>query len=188
MTIRWIVPALVAILAVAVAVLHETLSRGQNAVDDAWNGVETQLTRRRDMVPRLLAVLRYFAGHECSLFEEAQEACARSLGIDGDVAARGRAENALSAALGGLFAMAGTCPALTDDAGFLRLRHELVAVEDAIQAAGYAYNEAARAQNTRLGRFPGKLVGGLFHFGPVASFPLAHPMAQTLPDTASPLG
>ena len=79
--------AAVVVFAVIVA-LYNALVRGKNMVEEAWSSIDVQLKRRHDLVPNLVSAVRQYASHEKNLFEEVSAARARSLSVQGDVAAQ----------------------------------------------------------------------------------------------------
>jgi LemA protein len=185
MTILWIVSGGFVILIVAVAALYNGLVRGKKAVDEAWSGIEAQLRHRHGLPPKLVSVVRQYASHERSLFEEVGAACSRSMSITGDVSAQAKAESALSGKLHSLFTVAEAYTDLKTNASFLQLRRDLENLEDDIQMARRYYNESARKQNIRLRRFPGNLVASYFHFETVDSFELDGPAETPVPNVPS---
>jgi LemA protein len=88
-------------------------------------------------------------------------------------AARAQAEDALSAALGRLFAVAENYPDLKASANFLALQQQLSALEDELQMARRYYNGAVRNLNVLVQSFPSNLIAGLFDFGPREYFELS---------------
>ncbi len=79
--------AIVIVFAVIVG-LYNALVRGKNMVEEAWSSIDVQLKRRHDLVPNLVSAVRQYASHEKALFEEVSAARARSLSVQGDVAAQ----------------------------------------------------------------------------------------------------
>ena len=110
---------------------------------------------------------------------------ARSLSVQGDVAAQAKAENLLSGALGKLFAIAEAYPELKASENYRQLQQSLATLEDEIQMARRYYNGAAREQNDRVRQFPGNLVAGFFHFAPVAYFELDSSAERAVPDVGA---
>ena len=173
--------AAVAVFAVIVA-LYNAMVRGKNMVEEAWSGIDVQLKRRHDLVPNLVSAVRQYASHEKGLFAEVTEARARSLSVQGNVAAQAQAESMLSGALSRLFAVAEAYPELKASDNFRQLQDSLATLEDEIQMARRYYNGTAREQNDRVRQFPGNLVAGFFHFAPVEYFELDSPAERAVPD------
>ena len=135
--------ALAVVLVVAVA-LHNRLVRARVRVDEAWAQVATDLQRRHDLVPPLVATVRGYADHEREVLDDVVAARASALGPR-PPAERQAAEDGLGAALGRLVAVAEGYPQLRADEGFRQLHGELTATEDRIAfARDFAANRVAR--------------------------------------------
>ena len=176
--------AIVIVLA-AIAALYNALVRGKNMVEEAWSSIDVQLKRRHDLVPNLVSAVRQYASHEKNLFDEISTARARSLSVQGDVAAQAKAEGMLSGALSRLFAVAEAYPELKASENYRQLQLSLATLEDEIQMARRYYNGAAREQNDRVRQFPGNIVAGFFHFAPVTYFELDSPAERAVPDISA---
>ena len=176
--------AIVIVLA-AIAALYNALVRGKNMVEEAWSSIDVQLKRRHDLVPNLVSAVRQYASHEKNLFDEISTARARSLSVQGDVAAQAKAEGMLSGALSRLFAVAEAYPELKASENYRQLQLSLATLEDEIQMARRYYNGAAREQNDRVRQFPGNIVAGFFHFAPATYFELDSPAERAVPDISA---
>ena len=184
MEILLIALVVIAVLMIVVVVLYNGLVRGKNAADDAWSGVNVQLKRRHDLLPNLVAIVRQYAAHERSLFDEVSEARSRSLAA-GSVSDQAKAENALSGSLRSLLAISEAYPELKANTNFLKLQEELATLEDEMQMARRYYNGTAREQNDRVRQFPGNLLASTFGFGAIAYFELDSPDERNVPSVAN---
>jgi LemA protein len=154
--------ALTAVLAALAwtAIAFNRLVRGANLVREAWSGIDVQLKRRHDVVPNLVEVVRSYASFEKQLLEDVTR-----------LRAEGRAtralqdgENALSAQLRSVLAIAEAYPQLHANQSFLSLQEQLVAIEDQLQMARRYYNGTVRDYNTAAESFPSNMVASLFAF------------------------
>jgi LemA protein len=170
----WIVLAVVAVAVVYAIAVFNRLVRTRQMVNEAWSGIDVQLKRRSDLVPNLVDSVKGYAAHERSVLEEVTQrrGAARAL-PEGDVAARGLAEGALSAALGELFALAENYPDLKASTNFFELQKQLSDLENEIQMARRYYNGAVRNLNVLVQSFPSNLVAGLAGFAPRDYFELS---------------
>ena len=184
MEILLIALVVIAVLMIVVVVLYNGLVRGKNAADDAWSGVNVQLKRRHDLLPNLVAIVRQYAAHERSLFDEVSEARSRSLAA-GSVSDQAKAENALSGSLRSLLAISEAYPELKANTNFLKLQEELATLEDELQMARRYYNGTAREQNDRVRQFPGNLLASTFGFGAIAYFELDSTDERNVPSVAN---
>jgi len=161
----WIVLAVVVVVAVYGIVLFNRLVKSRQMTDEGWSGIDVQLKRRADLVPNLVSTVKGYAAHESRVLEQATELRAAANRVpQGDVAARARAEGALSAAIGQLMALAEAYPDLKASDNFLDLQKSLATIEDEIQMARRYYNGATRNLNVLVESFPSNLVAGLFGF------------------------
>jgi LemA protein len=157
------------ILAVIVAVagylvyIYNSLVSNKNLVAEGWSGIDVQLKRRADLIPNLVETVKGYATHEDKLFRDIAELRAKSIagGSVGDQSAVGQA---MSAALGRLFAIAEAYPELKADANFRDLQEKLTGIEDEIQMSRRYYNGAVRNLNTLIESFPSNVVANFFKF------------------------
>jgi LemA protein len=133
--------------------------------------VDVQLRRRYDLVPSLVEAVKGYAAHEKELFEEVTRLRVASQGAQG-VADQARAENALSQALGRLFAVAEAYPALRATENFQQLQSQLADTEDRIAISRQVYNDAVLTYENARQTVPTNVVAGLFRFGPREYFEL----------------
>jgi len=133
-------------------------------VTNSWAQVQNVLQRRADLIPNLVETVKGYASHEKEVFERVAEARGRLAGAS--TPAEAAAANAgLTSALGRLLAIAENYPTLKANENFIRLQDELAGTENRIAVERMRYNEAVRAFNTSIKRFPANLVAGFFHFG-----------------------
>jgi LemA protein len=178
----WIALALAAVAVVYSAAVFNRLVRTRQMANEAWSGIDVQLKRRSDLVPNLVDSVKGYAAHERSVLEEVTQlrGAARAL-PQGDVAARGLAEGALSAALGKMFALAENYPDLKASANFLELQKQLSDLENELQMARRYYNGAVRNQNVLVQSFPSNLIAGMFGFAPREFFELSDAGERAVP-------
>jgi LemA protein len=136
----------------------------REAVDRSWAQVENVLQRRGDLIPNLVETVKGYASHEREIFESVAEARGRLAGAA--TPREAAAANAgLTSALGRLLAIAENYPDLKANANFIRLQDELAGSENRIATERMRFNEAVRAYNTLIKRFPNNLIAGFFGFG-----------------------
>ncbi len=172
-----VVVALVAGLAFWLAGKYNAMVTAEENVTTAWSQVENQYQRRSDLIPNLVATVKGYAEHESQVFENVTEARARAtqmtLSEDAtpeQLAAFQAAQGELSQALGRLLALAENYPNLKANENFRDLQAQLEGTENRIAVARNAFNEAAKAYNILIRKFPNNLVAGLFGFGQKAYF------------------
>ncbi|HNE89764.1 MAG: LemA family protein [Candidatus Nanopelagicales bacterium] len=152
--------AIVVLVAMFAALIYNRLVRLRNKVEEAWAQIDVQLQRRHDLIPNLVNTVKGYAAHEKSTLEEVTAARTAAVAAQGAEAA-GKSEEALTAALGRLFALAENYPDLKADQNFRQLQEELSDTEDKVAFARQYYNDNVREWNTRIASVPDNLVAGL---------------------------
>lgn len=157
-------------LVLYVALTYNTLARLRQHIRESWSGIDTELRRRYDLIPSLVATVASYARHEQELFSRIAEARARAVASLGPRDTQARDENTLVAALRELLAVVEGYPEVKADQHFLKLQEQLSLTEDRIQAARRLFNANVRDLNTRLAVFPSNVVGRMFGFKPEPFF------------------
>ncbi len=140
------------------------LIRLRNQCREAWAGIDTELKRRYDLVPRLVEVVKGYAQYERDVLERVVAARAAAVVSTGSPASQARDEQQLVGALRNFFGIVERYPDLQANRSFLALQEELVNTEDRIAAARRFYNANVRDFNTRTQVFPANLLAGAFGF------------------------
>lgn len=153
-------------LLVGVIWLYNLLVHKWQMVNNGWADIDVQLKRRSDLVPRLVDVVRAYAAHERTLFEDIAEKRAAAQIAGEDPVRRAEAEGALTAPVTRLLALAEAYPDLKASMNFADLQNELVDTENQIEMARRFYNGAVRELNTAVQSFPANLVAPLIGFSP----------------------
>ena len=167
----WIIVVIVAlvVLGLGFVVLYNRLVRLRNRSENAWAQVEVQLKRRHDLIPNLVETVKGYAAHERGTFDSVTEARS-SAQHAATVEQQAAAENALTAALGRLFAVAEAYPQLRATENFQQLQGELEETEDKIAVARQLYNDAVLAYDNARETVPTSFVAGMVRFEPKPYF------------------
>ena len=169
-----LVGIIVAVVIVGYLILaYNGLVSARNHVKEAWSDIETQLKRRYDLIPNLIASVKGYMQHESSTLEKI--VAARSAVLQQGVAnvkEAAAAENQLSSTLKSIFALSESYPDLKASNNFLELQRDLRDTEDKIQAARRFYNGNVMDYNTQIQQFPKVIIAGMFHFEKEAFFEL----------------
>ncbi len=175
------------VIAAAAIVAYNSLVRLRLMADGAWADIDVQLKRRHDLIPNVVETVKGAAGYERSTIESVVAARGKAMSAQGP-AARGEAEQGLTAALGGLFALAESYPQLRATENFGQLQATLAQIEDAIQSARRYYNAVVRDFNTRISQVPWNIVAGLFGFRAKEFFQLADESERAVPKVDVTIG
>jgi LemA protein len=171
-----IVVVVAVLIAGWLAMTFNRLVAMRNRMRGAWADVDTLLKRRADLIPNLVQSVRGYMDHEEGTLERVTEARARAASTGSgpeNAAARAEAENALTAGLRQLFAVAESYPDLKANQNVLDLQRQLGETENDIASARRYYNAVVRDFNTLRETFPNVLIAGPFGFRPGEFFELA---------------
>jgi len=147
-------------------VQYNTLIGLRNYIAESWSNVDTELKRRYDLIPNLVATVKGYAAHEREVLERVIELRNRCAANHGPVSDQARDENELVDALKRLLVLVENYPQLKADQHFLKLQGELINTENRIQAARRFYNGNVRDYRNKCETFPSSLVARLGHFPP----------------------
>lgn len=145
-----IIIVVVLLIVVFAVISFNKLIKQRNQVADAWAGIDVQLTRRADLVPNLVEVVKGYKLHEQQTLEHVVEARTRVRGP----AATGDAEEKVQSAVGSLLAVAEAYPDLKANTNFQSLQDELSTLEEDLSFARRYYNGTVRNYNTSQQSFP----------------------------------
>ncbi len=172
----WIILAIVVLLAIWADGIYNGLVQARNGYKNAFAQIDVQLTRRHDLVPNLVEVAKGYLAHERQTLEaviNARNAAVAGLKAasanPGDPAAVQKlagAENALSGALGRLFALAEAYPDLKANQNMMQLSEELTTTENKVAFARQAFNDSVFGYNNKREVFPSSIVANMFAFQP----------------------
>ncbi len=144
-----IVAAIVVLLLIVLVGMFNRLVRLRNRAENAWAQVDVQLRKRYDLIPNLVETVKGYAAHEQQTFEEVTRARTAAQQAQG-VAQQAQAENALTAAIGRLFAVAEAYPQLRATENFQQLQAQLSEVEQQIAISRQVYNDTVLSYENAL--------------------------------------
>jgi LemA protein len=170
--------ALVLVPVIWLVVQYNALVGLRNFIAESWSNVDTELKRRYDLIPNLVATVKGYAAHEREVLERVVELRNRCAANHGPVADQARDEGQLVDALKRLFVLVEAYPQLKADQNFLKLQAELINTENRIQAARRFYNGNVRDYRNKCESFPSNLVAGMFNFQPHDFFSVPPSVAE----------
>lgn len=141
---------------------YNELQRNDIRVDVSWKQVINQYTRRADLVPNLVAVVKAYATHESSLFSDiaATRAGLAKLAPPAGTAARvevaqfAAAQKQLAGQVSRLIVVAESYPELKASTLYQDLMVQLEGTENRLAFARQQYIEAVAEHNFGVRRFP----------------------------------
>jgi LemA protein len=189
----WIIIVIILLLigAVGLIAIYNRLVSLRNQVKNAWSQIDVQLQRRYDLIPNLVETVKGYMTYEQSTLKQViearnQAAAARSLlekqgGPTGEGATLKEligAEASLKSALGNIFALAESYPALRATENMQRLQEELTSTENKVAFARQSYNDTAMLYNMTQQKFPTNLFAATFGHHQVDLYAVEEPEAK----------
>lgn len=141
-------------------------------VQTAWAQVENVYQRRADLIPNLVATVKGYASHESATLENVVAARAKATQMtvnpenltEDSIAEFNKAQGELSNALGRLLMIQENYPDLKANQQFSELQAQLEGTENRISTERMKFNEAAKAYNTLIRKFPDNILASMFGF------------------------
>lgn len=149
---------------------YNTLQQLEEGVFKAWADVESNLQRRADLVPNLVATVKGYAAHEKETLTQVVEARSKAtqVTITTDDLAKPeamqrfqQAQGELSSALSRLLVTVERYPDLKANQNFRDLQSQLEGTENRINVARQRYNQAVERFNGAIRQFPNSLTNSL---------------------------
>lgn len=172
--------AVVLILLLVFVSIYNKLVRLRNTVKSSWSDIDVQLKRRYDLVPNLVETVKGYASHEKSVFENVTAARSKAMQA-ATPAEKAQAENAFTATLKSLFAVAEAYPELKASTNFTQLQNQLSELENTVQDARRYYNAVVREFNITIESVPSNFVAAMCGFKQEEFFELGEPEAERQP-------
>lgn len=145
----------------------------QEAMTTAWGQVENVYQRRADLVPNLVALVKNYAEYEQGTLiavteARAKKAAATTVDIENytenDLKDFQAAQDELGSSLNRLIVSVENYPDLKANEEYLTLQAQLAGCENRILTERQRFNEAAKAYNQSIRKFPGNLIANMFGF------------------------
>ncbi|NTV93150.1 MAG: LemA family protein [Chlorobiaceae bacterium] len=149
---------------------YNSIQQNDEAVNRAWGDLESQLQRRADLVPNLVATVKGAANFEKETLTAVIEARAKATSIQlspemlSDPQAMTKfqgAQGELSSSLSRLLVAVERYPDLKANQNFRDLQNQLEGTENRITVARQRYNAAVETFNFSIRQFPNSLTNSL---------------------------
>lgn len=147
--------------------MYNVLVRKRIDCDNGWSQIDVQLKRRYDLIPNLVEAVKGYASHERETLDAVISARNQAVAVSSDAVhamEKGKAEGALTMALGRLMAVAEAYPNLKADGSFMKLQEELTGTENKIGFARQHFNDVVARYEESRQTFPTTIVAALFAF------------------------
>ncbi len=160
---------------------YNSLVAEKVAVQTQQAQVETQLQRRFDLVPNLVASVKGAQIQEQKVFEDIANARTHYAGVASGTPEKIQAANQFESALGRLLVIVENYPQLQSTQTVQDLMTQLEGAENRISVARQRYNESVQIYNQHVQTFPTNFIAGMFGFQPLPLFTTTTPEAKNAP-------
>ena len=149
---------------------YNSIQQNEEAVNKSWGDLESQLQRRADLVPNLVATVKGAANFEKETLTAVIDARSKATSIQltpqmlSDPAAMAKfreAQGNLSSTLSRLMVTIERYPELKATQNFRDLQNQLEGTENRISVARQRYNEAVETFNFSIRQFPNSLTSSM---------------------------
>lgn len=149
-----------AVLALILIVMYNSLIGKKNQVDNIFAGVDAVLKKRFDLIPNLVASVERYMEHEKSTLEKVTQLRAEGMKSGMSDEQKIALDAKLTAALGSITVAMEAYPDLKANENVMHLQRSLTEIEEQISAARRAYNQAVTDLNNAIEMFPTNLMAG----------------------------
>jgi LemA protein len=169
-----VLAVLVVLIGLWVMGVYNGLIRKRNSKDNNYSQIGIQLTRKYDLIPNLVKLVKGYMKHERTTLEEVIQARNMAANANAAVSANPSdpkamkqmvaAEGTLGGVMGRLFALSEAYPDLKANQNMMQLTEELTSTENKVTFARQAFNDSVMTYNNALQVFPANMVAGMFGF------------------------
>ena len=161
---------MIAIASVVVLILivwfFSTWNRFVNLEENAqqaWSNIDVLLQQRYDMIPNLVNIVKGYAEHESSIFDQFAQARQTAAGAlaQGDVKGVAAAEGILAGMLPRINMVAEQYPDLKANQNFLNLQNQMVSMENQLADRREFYNASSTNFNKAIQVIPANIVASI---------------------------
>ena len=133
--------------------IYNGLIHVKENIKKSWANIDVLLMQRSDEIPKLIKVLKSFAKHEKTMFDNVMLARKSYLGAN-SITEKADADNQISDALKSVFALSEAYPELRSNENFLNLQDRISGLENEIADRRELYNESVNNYNIRIQSLP----------------------------------
>lgn len=154
--------------------IYNKLIHLRNYVKNALAQIDVQLTRRYELIPNLVEMVKKAMSHERETLEAVIQARNMAYSAQQKVAGNPNnteavkelqsADNQLNAQMGRMMLLVESYPDLKANQNMTALMEELTSTENKVSFARQAYNDSVMNYNTNIEVFPNNVFAGFFSF------------------------
>jgi len=152
------------VIIIAIVLMYNSLVAKKNQVTNIFASVDTQLKKRYDLIPNLVASVSKYMEYEKSLFEDVTKLRSQANKPNISDEQKMELDAKVSSALGSIMVAVENYPELKANENVMHLQHSLNEVEAQIAAARRAYNQAVTDYNNALEQIPTNFMASAMNY------------------------
>ncbi len=148
-----------------VVMIYNGLIALKNDIDKAWANIDVMLKQRHDELPKLLDVCKGYMDYERDTLlkiTQARSMYQQAVTVD----QKAQADQSMTSALRGFFAVAENYPQLKANNNFTRLQERITELESQIADRREFYNDSVNTFNIRIQQMPDTFVASFMNCVP----------------------
>ncbi len=161
---------IIGIIILILVLMYNSLINKKNQVENIFASVDTQLKKRYDLIPNLIASVQQYMQHERSILEKVTKLRTQAMQTNISDEEKITLDSQMSSALGSIMIAVENYPDLKANKNILQLQNTLHEVEAQIAAARRAYNQAVTDYNNALEMVPTNFMAQWMKYTPKEVF------------------
>jgi LemA protein len=156
-------------LGVYATTIFNSLIALKNDIDKAWSNIDIMLKQRHDELAKLLDVCKGYMNYEGDTLQkitQARNMYQQAVSVD----QKAQADQSMTSALRGFFAVAENYPQLKANENFSRLQNRITDLESQIADRREFYNDSVNTFNIRIQQMPDTFIASFMQLTPRAMF------------------
>jgi LemA protein len=161
-----IIAGIIIVVLIYTISLYNNLVQLKHGVSKAWANIDVLLKQRHDELPKLVEVCKQYKQFEQETLQRviAARSQVQAAREGQDITALGKAEGAMRASVGGLFAVAEAYPELKTNTQFMQLQARISGLESGIADRRELYNDSVNIFNVGIEQFPAVILARMFAY------------------------
>ena len=155
---------ILAVIVVVLILMYNSLVAKKNEVENIFASVDTQLKKRYDLIPNLVATVSKYMDHEKSLLTEVTKLRAEANKPNISDQHKIALDAKVTSALGSIMVAVENYPDLKANENVMHLQGTLNEVEAQISAARRAYNQAVTDYNNAIEMIPTNMMASVMNY------------------------
>lgn len=152
------------IIVLILVLMYNSLIHKKNQVENIFASVDTQLKKRYDLIPNLVASVQQYMEHERSILEKVTQLRTEAMKPNISDKQKIALDAQMSSALGSIMVAVENYPDLKANTNIMQLQNTLHEVEAQIAAARRAYNQAVTDYNNAIEMVPTNFMAQWMHY------------------------